>query len=441
MVQVIGSIGPSRRASTRVEPSHDNTPPSRPTDEHRRSAKPNLVGLQLRSLGPGDPLSQLARIYQILAGAEPLISDAGELSFLLDLEADSVEVDYEVYQSVLDAIERPLVSIRDTLAARFQLLKQRVSEQEKVDQLHPVAAAVTRALSDVSDQEGQLISALEKYERIARRLDTELRGGELDLAAYDIRHAARAIDLAERGSAAMEGQIDAGATSAVESLASVRTASFLTLGVLSIFASGGAAGGLAAKFGLTHGVIGSLSGFASAEVVVTGAPILAALVAGSVTAAGGGKVDWGKIGKDGLFDVFLARFGGALNQRLFSIIAQRATSLGRIAISRIVAGVVLNQGAVAIQAATDDAYRVLRGKKVSLEEVGQHVLQRLTDPRGALIGAVFAAVGAAVEARALRAARGSSAGSISSKSGPQSGAIAKTIASNPGSKGTDHSLP
>jgi len=133
------------------------------------------------------------------------------------------------------------------------------------------------------------------------------------------------------------------AESSVRVLQHTRTAALVTLGVLATIATAGA------TLGASTTVLGLQVGgtAAAANVIATGAPIVATLGEAGATAALGERVDWARVGVDVIANLVLARFGGHLAQGLFRSIGGSIVlnTIGGLAARRLVASVVTHEAA------------------------------------------------------------------------------------------------
>jgi hypothetical protein len=265
--------------------------------------------------------------------------------------------------------------------------------------------------------------------RLVTALDALEAGAQAAEAAGDLSYAYRS------------GIIDTGERQ-VRVLEFTRNASFVALGVLAIVATGGAAaaaagagGGGAAAAGSTATAFGVNLGVGTAtaaNVIATGAPIVATLGEAGVRAAVGDEVDWGKVAADVAVSLILARFGGRLANGVFAQLGGNAAvqSMGRVAFTRAFAAVVTHEASTAFTAAVEATYARLRGRRVTWGHFLADLGQRLADPRGIVIAAIMGGAIGVVESRTGQAAQ-----RAASQTGGGAGTAAGT-ATGPGERST-----
>ncbi len=203
-----------------------------------------------------------------------------------------------------------------------------------------------------------------------------------------------------------EGIIGAGEKT-VTVLEYTRDASFITLGVLAIIATGGAAAAgtgavtTTTAFGIEVGTV------SAANVIATGAPIVATLGSAGMQAALGDKVDWTRVGIDVAVNLILSRFGGKVSNTIFTRMMGNSSvrSIGAIAFGRIFSSLMTHELSTAFTTSVDATYRKLKGQNVTWDQFSDELVERLLDPKGLVVAGIMGAVVAGADVK-LGGARG-----------------------------------
>jgi len=230
--------------------------------------------------------------------------------------------------------------------------------------------------------------------------------GRLEAAA---EAAARAEVAAGRSAALVRAFVDQtieGAESLATGLEYTRDAAFITLGVLAVVASGGAAAGLAPE--VVGAGIGGLSVGTTATVISVGAPIVANVGVGVAKTVAGDPVDWGAIAVDAAVQVVLARFGGKLGEGIFARLAGNpvARSVARKALASVLSGVLTHEAGQAFSTTVHTTYTALRGRPVSWSQFLDELATRMADPKGIFIAAAMSGFQVAAHGAVEKAASG-----------------------------------
>ena len=278
--------------------------------------------------------------------------------------------------------------------ARFAMSAYKA--QKDVDDDHYIVAPAVKFWGGVHDPGEELeetVSAVSGSVVIGRGM---LARGDFQKAAAALADAEAASVKASRLSAGYQEDIISAGESQIKVLEFTRDASFVTLGVLAVIVTGGAAAGATTTvFGTEVGTV------ATANLIATAAPI-AATVGGALTqVALGDKVDWAKVGVDIAVNLVLSRFGGKLSQGLFKVMLGNPAvrGLGALAFGRIVSSVLTHEVSTAFTTAVDAGYRKLRGQNVTWDMFTDDLIARLSDPKGVVIAAVMGAIVANTEAK------------------------------------------
>ncbi len=274
--------------------------------------------------------------------------------------------------------------------------------QSKINDESPVTSFLVTTFAGVRGKPDELLNAAGRAEYLASLAQVNLSINAFGAAATLLSEA----EVEAKNSARLWQEYHDGIISAGEKTVTVleytRDASFLTLGVLAIIATGGAAAGAAGATGTTTTAFGFEVGtVAAANTISVGAPIVATLGGAGVQLALGDKVDWGRVGLDIIVSVILSKFGGKLSQGLFSRMVGSAAvaSIGKIAFGRIVSSLLTHEASVVFTTTTDQVYQELRYQNVTWDQFTDRLLDRMADPKGLIVASVMAAVQTGAEAK------------------------------------------
>lgn len=180
-----------------------------------------------------------------------------------------------------------------------------------------------------------------------------------------------------------------------------RDASFATLGVLAIIATGGAAAAGTGAVSTTTAFGFEVGTVSTVNVIATGAPIAATLGSVGVQVALGDKVDWTKIGIDIAVNLILSRFGGKVSNSIFTRMMGNSSvrSIGAIAFGRIFSGLITHELSTAFTASVDATYRKLKGQNVTWDQFSDELVEHLLDPKGLVVAGIMGAVVATADVK------------------------------------------
>jgi hypothetical protein len=288
---------------------------------------------------------------------------------------------------VRDHIE---IALRRT-QSRVDTAAGRYAEQQKVDAHHWIIAPIVKALGGVKDPGVAMYAYVGAARGALPEARKALAAGDFVRAAQLAGDAEGAAERAAKMVAAYVDQIIGTAEMTVTVLEGVKTASEWTLFLCAVAATGGAAGGLAAGLGL-EATAGSAT---AATWIAAGSAIAGEVGVGIMKAADGDKVDWGEIAVHAAIQVIVARFSPGLGQRLANGLAGNplVVRYGTQRVVSIATSLLMTEGASMFATVIDDAVRALRGKEITWAQFGQHLLARLTDPKGLLMAALAGALG------------------------------------------------
>lgn len=327
------------------------------------------------------------------------------------------------------AARNSLVEVVTRSRRRFDDALGRYQAQEEVDKefwFSSKAAHAAAWIGTLGDHEdpGMALALQRPVVQLAElSVQRLVADGRLAAAAEE---ATRAEAASGRSAALVRIYVDEtieGAEDMVSGLEFTRDAAFVTLGVLAVVATAGAAAGLAP--GVVGAGVGGMSVGTTATVISVGAPIVANVGVGLVKLAEGDPVDWGDIAVDAAIQVVLARFGGKLGEKVFGKLA--GNPLARTAVRRVLAsvgsGVVSHEASQVFSVTVNETYAALRGRDVSWGDFVDELTDRLTDPKGIFMAAAmsgFQVVAHGAIDKAAAAKAGSSGGG-SSKPPPPPG--------------------
>lgn len=292
--------------------------------------------------------------------------------------------------------------------SRAEMASGRYAEQQKVDAQHWIVAPIVKTLGGVSDPG----PALQGYVAGA---NARLKEAQAALAAGDF---SRMAQLAGQGEAAAEqaslmvaayvDQIIGAAEMTVTVLEGIKTAAEITLFLCAIAATGGLAGAGAGALGIEVGATTTVAGITAstatwATVVGAGAAITQEVALGIARASDGEKVDWGEIAVHAAIQVIVAKLSPGAGQRINSALGKAAVRnkgvrdlIARVGMQRVVTvatSLLTHETTQVFSTAVEDSIAALRGKPITWGQFAEHLFDRLTDPKGALMALVGGALG------------------------------------------------
>lgn len=373
---------------------------ARETDEERkqRQQDPLIVPpitkmIVLPSFGVSEK-AMLASLARLIQNIKPPTSDGGAYTAIWQGQA------LELSRSQVDQLRGKFIeSVRNAIAkskSDASYAEGRYIAQDEVNKEFRITSASVHAirwittLGEFNDPK-QLVNRLagntkSAAESALKALDEGRYADAASLLAESEASSRQVRDIVQRY---VEGLIETG-ESTVTSLEYTRNAAFITLGVLAVIATGGAAAGGATAFGVDLGV----SSATAANVIATGAPIVATLGSAGVQVALGDTVDWGHVALDVAVQLVLARFGGKLSDGLFKALAGNpvVVGLGRQVFASIVSNVLTGAASRAFGASVDAVYSKLKGQDITWAKFTDELLQHLTDPKAIFIDLIMTAV-------------------------------------------------
>ncbi|WP_248962835.1 DNA/RNA non-specific endonuclease [Sphaerisporangium perillae] len=373
------------------------------------------------TLPPGDGLAAARTVMAAIEG----LSMGPDSLMRTTYRGEVITLTPEQAERVRASARTALTLALNRSARRSEDAMGRYRAQEEVNSDFPVTSHAVKAWAYVRtwggyDHPGTALEAL----RFTLTAESAAARHAITAGAFTeaAGHLAKADAASERSAMLVRAYVDQlieGGESLATGLEYTRDAAFVTLGVLAVLVSGGAALGLAPEV-IGTGVAGlSVSGTATA--ISVGAPIAATVGVGAVKAAYGEKVDWGAIAVEAAVQVVLARVGGRVSHTIFGRLAGNpaAQTLARKAFASIAAGVTTHELSQGFSVAVHQTVDALRGRDVTWAGFADQLEQRLTDPKGLFMAALMSAVPLGASIAVDRAARPSTPTSTSA-SGPAS---------------------
>lgn len=333
--------------------------------------------------------------------------------------------------SAVEKVERR----RDSAVGRY-------SSQEKVNEEFPVSSGAAKAWSWIRTF-GEYSNPRESVHGESKKVTDESALARQAISnnsfAKAVRHLSAADAASERTSKIVHAYIDqliTGAESLETGLTYTRDAAFITVGVLAVVATGGAALGLEA--GVVGTGVGGLTVAQTATVVSVGAPIVANLGVAGLKVAAGDKVDWGQLAVETAVQIILAKFGGRLSAGIAGKLAGNPATqtLGRQAIATLLSGAATHAVSQAFSVTVSSVFNSLRGQNVTWDTFLNHLINALTDPTGWFMVAVSSGVHLGAQVKVTNALK-TQAGGIGTLPNEPAETGKKAITSSPGHTSKD----
>ncbi|MBT1090328.1 hypothetical protein [Streptomyces sp. Tu102] len=300
----------------------------------------------------------------------------------------------QVRSATREALTVALRKIRD----RMDTAAARYAGQEKTNEEFPVTSRLVKSwawLHSIGRHEnpGEAVASARATVEINTAMAQQaLAAGLYTLALRCTAEADVASEQGHRLVAHYVGELIESGEGLVGGLEFTRNASFVTLGLLSVIATGGAAAGVAP--GIIGTGVGGLSAGTTATVISVAAPIVAGLGEAGVRAAYGDSVDWQALAVDTAIQIIVARFGGKLQELAFGKLLGNpaAQPFVRRALGSLVAGVATHEVTQAFTVTVHTVHDLLRGRKTTWEQYLHTVTAQLTDPSGLFMAVVMSGV-------------------------------------------------
>lgn len=295
------------------------------------------------------------------------------------IQGKRITLDVRQYEQVrakaLTEIKRFVGSVR----LRTQNASGRYEEQQRVDAHHWIVAPIVKGLGGVRDPGPSMRRFVSEATFALDQAQKALDAGDLRGAAAAAGTADAAAEKAARMVAAYVDQIISSAEMTVTVLEGVKTASMITLFVLSLVATGGAsAAATSTVFGLEVGTA------AAVTAITAGAAIAEEVGVGIVKAADGDNVDWTEIATHAVITAIVARFAPGMGGRVAGRLSGTPliAKYGSARVVSIATSLIVHEGSQIFATTVDYTVKALRGKQVTWKRFGEELLARLTDPKG-----------------------------------------------------------
>lgn len=324
-------------------------------------------------------------------------------------QGQSISLNQAKYDEMRVRVREAAISAVLRASNRAETAMGRYEEQQKVDAHHWIVAPIVKTLGRVTDPGPALVEYVQATRTGLTEARLALDGGDFVSAARLIGDAEGEAERASRMVLAYVDQVIGSAEMTVTVLEGVKTASEVVLFLCAVAATGGAAGAGATALGLEGagattsllGVTGSTAAWATA--IGTTAAITEEVAVGIVRAADGDKVDWGEVAVHAAIQVIVAKFSPSLGQRLTKGLGSVAVAnpalrqmIARIGMSRVVTiatNLLMHEGSQFFATVVEDTVKALRGKPITWGEFGDHVFDRLFDPKGLFMATMAGALG------------------------------------------------
>jgi len=338
-----------------------------------------------------------ASLAEVMAAVEHVRPSGTAGRYVTELHGRAIEMDESQRAALAATATQSLRDAAEGVRRKADAARSAYETQNQVNEASPVSAFVVTSIAGVRGMSAEILEASRAAESLAAQATSAAGTGALTRAAQLLSlaetQAARAAQLERQY---REGIISAG-EGTVTALEFTRDASFVTLGVLAIIATGGAAAGA----GTTMTAFGaSVATVSTANAIAIGAPAVAAGGGALMQLALGDRIDWGRVGVDVAVGIILARFGGRFSQTLFTrmVGSGAVAGVGKLAFGRIVSSLVTHEAATLFATVVDAAYRESLGDNVTWEQFVDRLADRMSDPKGLFVAVLLGAVQAGAEA-------------------------------------------
>jgi hypothetical protein len=341
----------------------------------------------------GEDKEGLVRLMDIVQSVRP--SQVASGLYVLRLGGRDISLTQTQRDDLHVKVSKAIRSNLRLATSKASYATARYAAQSDIDRQHYLTSSVVKLFGSVKDPGPILLAEGSRAQHSATIALASLDTGDLSRAAAFLADTESAAITAQKlWQAYFEGIIGSSEMT-VTVLEYTRDASFVTLGVLAVVATGGAAAGVAGGAGTTTTIAGAEVGtVAAANVIATGAPIVANVAVAGVGTALGDPVDWPNVVVDSAVQVILARFGGKLADGIFKLLLGHPAvkKLGSVVVGRIISGVLTHEVSTAFSTAVHAVYGELKGQPITWDRFTDELGARLADPRGIVVASIMAAV-------------------------------------------------
>ncbi|HEX4611065.1 MAG TPA: DUF4157 domain-containing protein [Urbifossiella sp.] len=364
---------------------------------HRQAAGP-APAVALPTL-TGSLAEQLIELMTAVAGVRP--SDVASGLYVLELRGQRINLTEPQRDQLLAQARKALRDGVQKSRRSADFARSGLAEQEKVNAEFPITSRIAGVLGGTGGAADSIRSTVAAADGAAAQAEAAITAGDLVAAATALATAETEARRAGRQVYEFREGLVGGGESAATALEYTRDASFVTLGVLSIIATGGAAAAGSGAVTTTTAFGFEVGTASAANAIAVGAPVAATVGTAGVQLALGDKVDWVKVTVDIAVNLILAKFGGKLANGIYQKLLGNPAVRGltAAAFGRVLSGVIVHEGSTAFTTAVDEAYRRARGQDVSWDQFTDELINRLTDPKGVFIAALMGAVAAGADVK------------------------------------------
>jgi hypothetical protein len=346
-------------------------------EAHRRHAKPAAAAPKNPLLPPvqGDDKQQLINVMAQIDQIAPSKVASGLYTVVVKGQSRDV-----TQQQVEEIRQRTRSLLKESIGAvtrKADNAIDRYQAQEEVDKDHWIVSSIVKTLGRIKDPGPFLMAKASQAKFLAIPALANADANQFTRAAQML---AEAETLAAQAQKMWEAYFD-GIISAAEMTVTVlevtQKVAFTSLAILATVATAGGAAGLTSIAGLE---IGSVS---AANLIATGAPLLAKFGQAAEKAAYGDKVDWGELAVDAVVTVVLYKFGGKLSQSIAGrLVAQNPAlrSMGQRVVAGAVSNMITGKLSTVFSTGAHAAYAKLSGQQITWEDFTNQLADQMTDP-------------------------------------------------------------
>ncbi len=365
------------------------------------------------NISPSASVEEIIEVMRVIDAIKP--SELAGGLFTTRFKGQTITLTTQQAEQVRAGARKALKDALDKSISRRNQALGRYQGQEKVNDDFPVtsravkAFAWIRSLGSYSNPRESVYGQSAIVNDRAARAKAAIEKGSF---AEAIRLVSEADAASERTSIIVHAYIDQlieGGENLATGLTYTRDAAFITVGVLAVVITGGAALGLEA--GVVGTGVGGLSLGTTTTVVSVGAPIVANLGVAGLKVAEGDKVDWGQLVVETVVQIVLAKFGGKLSAGIAGKLAGNPATqtLARQAIATLVSGAATHVVSQAFSTTVSDVYQQLHGKNVTWDDYLKHLADALSEPTGWFMVALGSGVHTAAQAKVANAVKSQAA--------------------------------
>ncbi|RNI39835.1 DUF4157 domain-containing protein [Hanamia caeni] len=366
--------------------------------------------------------NQLQNIADVMTAVQSIKpSDKASGIYTTEFQGRKITLTHDQQALLISTAKKSIKTNLEKAKRNSDYAKNGYEIQKEINDKHKIVSSVVITFAGVQDKIPQLLDEVQKAELSKSAAEVALQSDDFVGAGKQLAECERAAKHALiLWREYHEGIISSGEKT-ITVLEFTRDASFVTLGVLAIIATGGAAAAGTGAVTTTTAFGFEVATVSTANIIATGAPIAATLGGAGMQMALGDKVDWTKVGVDIVVNLILARFGGKISNIIFRrLVGNPAVrNIGAVAFGRIFSSLITHELSTAFITSVDAVYGRLKGQNITWEEFLEILAERLADPKGLVIAGVMGAIQAGADAK-LGGAKGVK---ITDKKGAPTGEI------------------